>query len=78
VRPEGIHYASTRVVDTSTFAALVEIDDGHEDPRSAIPEYGRFLELLKGLVDGPPEIEHLDVVASYNLFGGQREQAAAR
>jgi len=23
---------------------------------------------LKDLVDGPPVIEHLDVVASYNLF----------
>jgi hypothetical protein len=76
VRPEGIHYASTRVADTSTFVALVEIDDGHEDPRLAIPEYGRFLELLKGLVEGPPEIEHLDVVGSYNLFGGRREHAA--
>jgi hypothetical protein len=25
------------------------------------------------LVDGPPVIERLDVVGSYNLFGAQRE-----
>jgi hypothetical protein len=44
----------------------------------AIPEYPRFLEQLKGWVDGPPVIEQLDVVASYNLFGTQREESAVR
>ena len=78
VRPEGIRYASTRVADSSTFVALLELADGGEDPRSAIPEYGRFLEQLKDWVDGPPVIEHLDVVGSYNLFGAQREESAAR
>jgi hypothetical protein len=33
---------------------------------------------LKGWVDGPPVIEHLDVVGSYNLFGTQREESAVR
>jgi hypothetical protein len=37
-----------------------------------------FLEQLKGLVDGPPVIERLDVVGSYNLFGTQREESAVR
>jgi len=69
VHPEGIRYASTRVADSSTFVALVELADGTDDPRPAIPEFGRFLEQLEGLVDGPPVIEHLDVVGSYNLFG---------
>jgi len=68
VRPEGLRYASTRVVDGSTFVALIELADGIEDPRPAIPEYLRFLEQLKGLVDGPLVIERLDVVGSYNLF----------
>jgi hypothetical protein len=36
------------------------------------------LEQLKGWVDGPPVIEHLDVVGSYNLFGAQREESAGR
>jgi hypothetical protein len=78
VRPEGLRYASTRVVDSSTFVALVELADGIEDPRPAIPEYVQFLERLKGLVDGPPVIELLDVVGSYNLFGTQREASAER
>jgi hypothetical protein len=73
VRPEGLRYASTRVVDSSAFVALFELAPGIEDPRPAIPEYLWFLEQLKGMVDGPPVIEQLDVVGSYNLFGTQRE-----
>ena len=78
VRPEGVRYASTLVVDSATFVILFELADGIEDPRPAIPEYVRFLEQLKGWVDGPPVIERLDVVGSYNLFGTQREESAVR
>jgi hypothetical protein len=75
VRPEGLRYASTRVVDSSTFVAPIELADGIEDPRPAIPEYLRFLERLKGFVDGPPLIERLDVVGSYDLFGTERQRS---
>jgi hypothetical protein len=78
VRPEGMRYASTRVADGATFVILTELDEGIEDPRPAIPEFRRFLELLKDLVDGPPVIEQLDVVGTYNLFGPQRAEAAVR
>jgi hypothetical protein len=78
VRPEGVRYASTRVVDSSTFVILLELADGVEDPRPAIPEFLRFLEQLKGWVEGPPVIEQLDVVGSYNLFGAQRQESAVR
>jgi len=77
-RPGGLRYASTRVVDSSTFVILTELAEGIEDPRRAIPEFLRFLEQLKGWVEGPPVIEHLDVIGSYNLFGTQREESAAR
>jgi quinol monooxygenase YgiN len=76
-RPEGLRYASTRV-DGSTFVILTELTDGIEDPRPAIPEFQRFLEQLKKLVDGPPVIEQLDVVGSYQLFGTEREESAVR
>ena len=78
VRPEGIRYASTRVVNGSTFVILTELADDSEDPRRAIPEFMQFLEQLQGWVDGPPEIEHLNVVGSYHLFGPQREESAGR
>ena len=78
VRPAGIRYASTRVVDSSTFVILTELADGSEDPRRAIPEFQRFLEQLQGWVDGPPVIEHLNVVGSYDLFEPQREESTGR
>jgi hypothetical protein len=78
VRPEGVRYASTRVADSSTFVILLELADGIEDPRPAIPEYQRFLEQLKSWVDGPPVIERLDVVGSYNLFGTQHQESSVR
>jgi hypothetical protein len=78
VRPEGVRYASTRVVDSSTFVILLELADGIEDPRPAIPEYVQFLEQLKSWLHGPPVIERLDVVGSYNLFGSRREESAVR
>jgi hypothetical protein len=73
---EGVRYASTRVVDSSTFVILFELADSIEDPRSAIPEYQRFLEQLKGWVVGPPVIEQLDVVGSYHLFGTRSQESA--
>jgi len=42
VRPEGLRYASTRVVDSSMFVVVFELADGVEDPRSAMPEFQRF------------------------------------
>jgi hypothetical protein len=75
---EGVRYASTRVVDSSTFVILFELAEGIEDPRMAVPEYLRFLERLKGWVDGPPVIEQLDVVGSYNLFGPERKEPTER
>ena len=78
VRPEGLRYASTRVADNATFVILTELAEGIEDPRSAMPGYPRFPEQLKDWVDGPPVIERLDVVGSYNLFGIRREESAIR
>jgi len=65
-------------VDSSTFVILFELTDGVDDPRMAIPEYAQFLEKLESWVDGPPVIERLDVVGSYNLFGSQRVESAER
>jgi hypothetical protein len=73
VSPEGVRYASTRVVDSSTFVILFELADGVEDPRPAIPEYAQFLDRLAGWRDGPPVIEQLDVVGSYDLFRTGRD-----
>jgi quinol monooxygenase YgiN len=77
-RPTGIRYASTRVADSSTFVILFELADGADDPRTSMPEFARFQEQIQDWVEGPPTIERLEVVGSYNLFGAERGTAAAR
>jgi hypothetical protein len=67
-RPEGLRDASTRVAGSSTFVILLEVAYGSEASQAGDPPYALFLEQLKGWVDGPPVIEQLDVVGSYNLF----------
>jgi hypothetical protein len=39
---------------------------------------GGQLDVRDPVRDGPPVIEQLDVVGSYNLFGAQREESAVR
>lgn len=67
-RPGGLRYASTKVADSPEFVILFELAEGAADPRQSMPEFQLFAEKLKGWVDGPPVIETLDVVGSYNLF----------
>jgi hypothetical protein len=76
--PEGLHYASTRVAGTSTFVILLELAEGADDPRSLIPEFPRFQEKLANFLDGPPTVEELDVVGSYDLFGFARSGSPLR
>lgn len=76
LRPKGLRYASTRAAGSNTFVILVELADGFEDPRTAIPEFQRFVEQLKAWVDGPSVIEHLEVVGSYSLFRADHEEPA--
>lgn len=67
-RPQGVRYASCRVHDSATFVALVELEDGVENPLPAIPAFREFQEQLPGWVAESSPPETLDVVGSYNLF----------
>jgi hypothetical protein len=66
--PEGIRYAWLLYPDGETFVALVQADDGVENPIPALPE---FRELQEGMADAlvePPSSRPLTVVASYRMF----------
>ena len=78
VQPEGLRYASTRIADTTTFVILSELAEGAPDPRTAIPEFAAFQALIRELADGPPVIERLEVVGSYNLFEPKRTASPVR
>jgi hypothetical protein len=67
-QPEGIRYASCRLADGVTCVALLEVDDGVENPLPALPEFRELQESLSGWVAEPPTPEQLTVVGSYRFF----------
>jgi hypothetical protein len=67
-QPEGIRYASCRLADGVTYVALLEIDEGVENPLPTLPEFREFQENLKTWMAEPPTGEQLTVGGSYRLF----------
>lgn len=66
--PENVRYASCKLADGVTFVAVLEVDEGTENPLPALPEFREFQESLKSWVAGPPSPEQLTVIGSYRLF----------
>jgi hypothetical protein len=67
-QPEGIRYASFRLADGVTYVALLQVDDGVENPLPALPEFLEFQEGLKGWVAEAPDAGPATVVGSYGLL----------
>jgi hypothetical protein len=66
--PKGIRYASCRLPDGVTYVALLELDEGVDNPLPALPEFREFQENLKGWMAEPPTAEPLTVIGSYRFF----------
>ncbi len=67
-QPEGIRYASLQLADGETFVALVQVDDGAENPIPGFPEFRELQELVEGSRAEPPNVQPLTVVGSYRMF----------
>jgi hypothetical protein len=67
-QPDGIRYAWGLLPDGETFLALVEVDDGVENPIPGFPEFRELQELVEGSRAEPPTVQPLTVVGSYRLF----------
>src|SRR5215831_19321047 len=67
-QPRGIRYTSCRLSDGVTYVALLELDEGLENPLPALPEFREFQESLKQWMAEPPIPEPLTVVGSYRFF----------
>jgi hypothetical protein len=65
---EGIRYASIRLQDGVTFLALLEVEDGVENPLLGLPEAREFYDRLPELYSGQPEVGPGTVIGSYRLF----------
>ena len=67
-QPQGVRYTSCKLADGLTFVALLQLDDGIENPLVELPAFREFQANLPGWVDGPPVAEQLTVVGSYGFF----------
>jgi hypothetical protein len=67
-QPEGIRYAWCVLPDGETFVALVQVDDGVENPIPGLPEFREIQEGLEDWLAEPPNTQPLTVIGSYRLF----------
>jgi hypothetical protein len=67
-QPEGIRYASCLLPDGETFVALLQVDDGVENPLPGFPEVREFLEGVEASRAEPANVQPLTVVGSYRVF----------
>jgi len=67
-QPEGIRYASCLLPDRETFVALLQVDDGVENPLPRFPEFREFLEGVEASRAEPANVQPLTVIGSYRLF----------
>lgn len=67
-QPEGIRYASLLLADSQTLIALVQVDDGVENPIPGFPEFRELQELVESWRATPPTVQALTVIGSYRLF----------
>lgn len=67
-RPDGIRYASLLLADGETFVAVVQVDDGAENPIPGFPEFRELQELVEGSRSAPPKLQPLTLLGSYRLF----------
>jgi hypothetical protein len=67
-QPEGIRYASLLLPDGETFVALVQLDEGGENPLPGIPEFRAFLEGVEASRAEPANVQPMTVIGSYRLF----------
>jgi len=67
-QPNGIRYASCRLSDGVTYVAVLERDDGVDNPLPALPEFRAFQENLKNWMAEPPISEQVTVIGSYRFF----------
>jgi hypothetical protein len=65
---EGIRYASVKLQDGVTFLAVLELEDGVDNPLHSLPEATEFYERLPEWYADPPEVGPGTVIGSYRLF----------
>ena len=66
-QPEGIRYASL-LADGETFVAIVQVDDGVENPIPGFPEFRELQGVVEGWRAESNAVQSFTVIGSYRLF----------
>jgi hypothetical protein len=67
-QPNGVRYASCKLSDGVTYLALLELDEGVDNPLPVLPEFRAFQDKLKTWTAGPPTSDQATVIGSYRFF----------
>ena len=67
-QPEGIRYASVLLPDGETFVALLQVDEGVDNPIPGLPEFRELQKRVEGSRAEPASVQPLTVIGSYRLF----------
>jgi hypothetical protein len=67
-QPAGVRYAWCRLPDGETFVALVQTDEGVENPLPGLREFQELQQVVGGALAEPPAVQSWTVVGSYRLF----------
>ena len=67
-QPTGIRYTSCRLSDGVTYVAVLELNDGIDNPLPTLPAFREFQENLKDWMAEPPAVEQMTVIGSYRFF----------
>lgn len=64
-QPRGVRYTYGRLPDGETYVALLELDEGVDNPLPSLPEGRRFQEELRRWAAEPPSPEPWTVLGDY-------------
>ena len=67
-KPEGIRYASLQLADGETIVAVVQLDDGVDNPIPGFPEFQELQEIVDSSRAEPTSVQSWSVIGSYRLF----------
>jgi hypothetical protein len=67
-QPEGVRWASLLLGDGETLIALLQVDEGVENPLAGMPEYREMLGRVEASRAAPADVRALSVVGAYRVF----------
>lgn len=67
-QPEGIRYASVLLPDGETFVAILQVEDGVDNPIPGLEEFRELQERVEASRTAPNSVQPLTVIGSYRLF----------